>query len=88
VTEGSSPGPTYCVINPVSGWSQQKVSNPPTQVSTRAPAAAAPEHATELVDTGRHALRAFGTKRHVAISSIDTLFIPTLRCDAAASGPR
>ncbi len=65
VTESSSPGPTYGVFNPVSSWSQQKVSNLPSQVSTKAPDVATPEHVTAPVDTGRHALRAFGTKSAV-----------------------
>ena len=43
--------------------SQQKVSNPLTRDAIRAPDAEIHEHATALVDTGHHALRAFGTKR-------------------------
>jgi hypothetical protein len=43
--------------------SQQKVSNPLTRDVTRTSAAAIHEHVTAPVDTGRHALRAFGTKR-------------------------
>ena len=43
--------------------SQQKVSNPPARVATRAPDAAIHQHVTVLVDTGHPGLRAFGTKR-------------------------
>ena len=43
--------------------SQQKVSNRPVPVATRAPDAVTREHVTAPVDTDRHALRAFGTKR-------------------------
>jgi hypothetical protein len=43
--------------------SQQKISNRPARDATRAPDAETHEHVTVLVDTGHHALRAFGTKR-------------------------
>ena len=43
--------------------SQQKVSNRPLRDATRAHDAATREHVAALVGTGRHALRAFGTKR-------------------------
>jgi len=43
--------------------SQQEVSNPSLRDATRASGAVIHEHVTILVDTDRHALRAFGTKR-------------------------
>jgi hypothetical protein len=56
--------------------SQQKVSNPLTCDATRAHDAAIREHVTAPVDTARHGLRTFGTKRSAARSrSVQSTYV-------------